>query len=246
MKAVLILFLCLQSLILANPIDQSMQVIEQTNKKLKDYQAQINNVDEEREVLLGEYKYTNAELKNSRIYNNQLRGIIQSQKDEMINIDEQFVQIEKTQKNIFPLMLQMVESLKNLVKMDMPFLLEERMARVQRLEDSLTQADIKTAEKYRIILEAFKIEYDYANSIESYQDKIDDKTYTILRLGRTALYFQSLDLTQYGYWNKELNQWVEIDDGTAKSNIRKAIKIAKKEQNVDFLELPFLAKKESK
>ncbi|RXJ57660.1 DUF3450 domain-containing protein [Candidatus Marinarcus aquaticus] len=246
MKAVLILFLCLQSLILANPIDQSMQVIEQTNKKLKEYQAQINNVDEEREVLLGEYKYTNAELKNSRIYNNQLRGIIQSQKDEMINIDEQLVQIEKTQKNIFPLMLQMVESLKNLVKMDMPFLLEERMARVQRLEDALTQADIKTAEKYRIILEAFKIEYDYANSIESYQDKIDDKTYTILRLGRTALYFQSLDLTQYGYWNKELQQWVEIDDSTAKSNIRKAIKIAKKEQNVDFLELPFLAKKESK
>lgn len=246
MKAVLILYLCLQSLIWANPIDQSMQVIEQTNKKLKEYQAQINNVDEEREVLLGEYKYTNAELKNSRIYNNQLRGIIQSQKDEMINIDEQLVQIEKTQKNIFPLMLQMVESLKNLVKMDMPFLLEERMARVQRLEDALTQADIKTAEKYRIILEAFKIEYDYANSIESYQDKIDDKTYTILRLGRTALYFQSLDLTQYGYWNKELNQWVEIDDSTAKSNIRKAIKIAKKEQNVDFLELPFLAKKESK
>lgn len=246
MKAVLILFLCLQSLIWANPIDQSMQVIEQTNKKLKEYQAQINNVDEEREVLLSEYKYTNAELKNSRIYNNQLRGIIQSQKDEMVNIDEQLVQIEKTQKNIFPLMLQMVDSLKNLVEMDMPFLQEERMARVRRLENALTQADIKTAEKYRIILEAFKIEYDYANSIESYQDKIKDKTYTILRLGRTALYFQSLDLTQYGYWNKELKQWVEIDDSTAKSNIRKAIKIAKKEQNVDFLELPFLAKKESK
>ncbi|AXH14028.1 hypothetical protein CRU99_07830 [Malaciobacter mytili] len=242
----LIFFLLLHSTLFANEIEKSMDVLEQTNSKLKNYQEKINNIDDKTQELLNEYKYTNTELKTSRIYNKQLKEIIASQKEELKSINQQLVNIENTQKNIFPLMLNMVESLKQLVKLDTPFLLEERTNRIKRVEDSLNKADIKTAEKYRIILEAFKIEYDYANNMESYQDKIDNKTYNFLRIGRTALYYQSLDLKEYGYWNKATNSWINIEDSNAKSNIRKAIKIANKQQNVDFLNLPFLTLKESK
>ncbi|AXH08792.1 hypothetical protein CP960_05505 [Malaciobacter halophilus] len=231
------------SSVIADEIDKSMNIIENTNTKLKSYQNRIDNLDEKTQELFSEYKYTNAELKNSRIYNNQLRKILDSQKKELKDIDQQLVDIEKTQKNIFPLMLKMVDSLEKLVQMDTPFLLEERTNRIQRLKQSLNKSDIKTAEKYRIILEAFKIEYDYSNNIETYQDKIDNKTYNFLRLGRTALYYQSLDLKEYGYWNKKTKSWVKIDNSDAKSNIRKGIKIAKKHQNVDFLNLPFLTSK---
>ncbi|NVJ54546.1 MAG: DUF3450 domain-containing protein [Campylobacteraceae bacterium] len=229
----------------SNEIDKSLEVIEKTNNKLKNYQNKIDNAEYQREELLSKYKYTNAELKSTRVYNEQLRKILKSQKEELVNIDQQIVDIENTQKNIFPLMLNMVDSLKKLVEMDTPFLLEERTDRINRLEKSLDKADIKTAEKYRIILEAFKIEYDYANSIETYQDKINDTTYDFLRLGRTALYYQSLDLKNYGYWNNETKSWVEIDNSNAKANIRKGIKIAKKHQNVDFLNLPFLSQKDN-
>ncbi|RXJ87511.1 hypothetical protein CRU93_04150 [Arcobacter sp. CECT 8985] len=238
--------LILSTSIFADQIDKSMNIIENTNNKLKNYQTKIDKVENDREELLSKYKYTNSELKNTRIYNNQLKKIINSQKNELKDINQQLVDIEKTQKNIFPLMLKMVASLKELVKMDTPFLLEERTNRVKKLESALNKSDIKTAEKYRIILEAFKIEYDYANSIETYQDKINNTTYNILRVGRTGLYYQSLDLTNYGYWNKNKKDWVKIDDSNAKSNIRKAIKIAKKQQNVDFLNLPFLTLKDSK
>ncbi len=242
----LIFFLLLNSTLFANEIEKSMDVLEQTNSKLKNYQEKINGVDDKTQELLNEYKYKNAELKISKIYNKQLNEIIVSQKEELANINQQLVDIENTQKNIFPLMLNMVESLKQLVELDTPFLLEERTNRVKRVEESLNKADIKTAEKYRIILEAFKIEYDYANNMESYQDKIANKTYNFLRIGRTALYYQSLDLKEYAYWNKATKSWVNIEDGNAKSNIRKAIKIANKQQNVDFLNLPFLTLKESK
>ncbi|RXJ94398.1 hypothetical protein CRV00_07450 [Malaciobacter molluscorum] len=238
------LILC--SSIFADQIDKSMNIIENTNNKLKNYQNKINNVENDREELLSKYKYTSTELKNTKIYNNQLEKIINSQEKELKDINQQLIDIEKTQKNIFPLMIKMVESLKQLVKMDTPFLIEERTNRVEKLEAALSKSDIKTAEKYRIILEAFKIEYDYANSIETYQDKIKNKTVNLLRVGRTALYYQSLDLKDYGYWDKSKKTWIEIDDSSAKSNIRKAIKIAKKQQNVDFLNLPFLTLKDSK
>lgn len=243
-KTILFSFVLSTSLF-SNQIDKSLEVIEKTNSKLKNYQNKIDNAEYQRQELLSNYKYTNAELKSTRVYNEQLRKILKSQKEELTNINQQIVDIENTQKNIFPLMLDMVDSLKKLVQMDTPFLLEERTNRIKKLQESLDKADIKTAEKYRIILEAFKIEYDYANSIETYQDKIDGTTYDFLRLGRTALYYQSLDLKTYGYWNNESRSWVEIEDSSAKANIRKGIKIAKKHQNVDFLNLPFLSSKDN-
>jgi len=227
-------------------IDKSANVIEKTNNQLKSYQQKINKNEDLRENLLNEYKYTNNSIKSTETYNEQLEKIIASQQEELLSLDQQLIDIEQTQKNIFPLMIDMIKSLKKLVNQDSPFLLTERLNRVTRLENTLNKADIQTHEKYRIILEAFKIEYDYAKTIESYQDKINDKTYNFLRLGRTALYKQSLDLKEYAYFNKETKSWDVIDDSISKSNIRKAIKIAKKQQNIDFLNLPFLAKKDIK
>lgn len=236
----------LQLFLFANQIDKSVNVIEETNNQLKSYQKKIDKNENIRENLLNEYKYTNSSIKSTKTYNEQLEKIIKSQETEIASLDQQIIDIEQTQKNIFPLMINMIKSLETLVNQDTPFLMDERLTRVKRLENTLNKADIQTHEKYRIILEAFKIEYDYAKTIEAYQDKINDKTYNFLRLGRVALYFQSLDLKEYGYYNKETKSWDIIEDSVSKSNIRKAIKIAKKQQNVDFLNLPFLAKKESK
>ena len=246
MYKTLFVLVSLQLVLFANQIDKSVSVIEKTNNQLKSYQRKIDKNEDIREGLLNEYKYTNSSIKSTKTYNEQLRKIISSQEAEIVSLDQQIIDIEQTQKNIFPLMINMIKSLETLVNQDTPFLLTERLDRVKRLESTLNKADIQTHEKYRIILEAFKIEYDYAKTIEAYQDKINDKTYNFLRLGRVALYYQSLDLKEYGYYNKQTQSWDIIQDSVSKSNIRKAIKIAKKQQNVDFLNLPFLAQKESK
>lgn len=242
-KAILLLS-SLSMLLHANTIDKSIGILEDTNSKLKSYQKSIDKNESIKEELLNEYKYTTSAIKSTTIYNNQLSKIINSQEEEIKSLNQQIIDIEQTQKNIFPLMIDMIKSLKILVQEDTPFLLEERTNRVKRLESILDKADIQTHEKYRLILEAFKVEYDYAKTIESYQEKLNDKTYNFLRLGRVALYYQSLDLKEYGYYNKQTKSWEKIKDTKSKSNIRKAIKIAKKQQNVDFLNLPFLASKD--
>lgn len=230
----------------ANSIDSSIQTVERTIEKLKTYQKKIDKNENQREVILNEYKYTNKSIRNNKKYNTQLNNIIASQEKEIKSLNQQIIDIEETQKNIFPLMLNMIDSLEVLVQQDTPFLLIERTQRVERLKKMLDKADIQTHEKYRIILEAFKIEYDYARNIETYQEKIENKTYNFLRIGRVALYYQSLDQKKYGYFNKQNKTWKTITDSTSKSNIRKAIKIAKKQKNVEFLNLPFLAKKENR
>jgi hypothetical protein len=232
-------------MLVGDEIDKSMNVIENTNTTLNNYQNKINNEDDRTNTLLNEYKYTNKELKNTIKYNEQLSNLIKSQNKEIAGIDKQLVEIEQTHKNIYPLMSDMIQSLKKLIQSDTPFLLKERTQRVEKLAENLNRADIKTAEKFRIILEAFKIEYDYANSIESYQSEINNKTYNMLRVGRAGLYFQSLDFKKYGYWDNTNKEWLNIEDKTAQSNIRTSIKIAKKQQTVELLELPFLTSKEN-
>lgn len=229
---------------LSNTLEPTIKVIEKTNSKLNTLQKKINKSEDKRLDLFNEYKYVNQSLKNTKNYNAQLQKILDSQNKELNSIDEQITDISQTQKQIFPLMKDMIISLKMLLKEDTPFLLTERTNRVTRIEKALEAGDIKTHEKYRIILEAFKIEYDYAKTIEAYQENINDITYNILRLGRVALYTQTLDLKEYSYFNKVSKLWVPITDSSAKSNIRKAIKIAKKQQNVDLLSLPFLALKD--
>lgn len=231
--------LLLSNAAFSDTIDQSINVIEKTNQKLGKFQKQINYLDEKKDKLFQEYKYVNQEIKSTKNYNTQLQNVITSQNKELKNLEEQLVDIENTQKNIYPLMEKMVKSLKKLVQLDTPFLLDERKNRIDRIERSLNRADIKTAEKFRIILEAFKIEYDYAKNIETYQDISDDKTYNFLRLGRVALYKQSLDLKDYYVWNNDIRAWDIIEDSNTKANIRKGIKIAKKQENVSLLELPF-------
>jgi len=245
-KAVKVLLITsiVQTVLFSNQIDKSVNIIEKNNDTLNNYQKVIDKNELVREKLLNEYKYFYSSLQSTQRYNKQLEKIINSQNEELVSYNQQIIDIEQTQKNIFPLMEDMIISLKTLVKQDTPFLLTERLSRVSKLENSLNKADIQTHEKYRIILEAFKIEYDYAKTIETYQDKIDGKTVNILRVGRVGLYSQSLDLNEYGYFNKQTKMWETIEDGSSKSNIRKAIKIANKQHNVELLSLPFLAKKE--
>ncbi len=242
-KNLFLVLLVLNSLSFADPIDNSINIIKNTNDKLENYQKQIDVQDEKKEKLFNEYKYVNENIKSTKKYNQQLQKIINSQNDEIKELDQQIYDIEQTQKNIYPLMEKMILSLKKLIQLDIPFLVEERENRVKNLEELISRADVKTAEKFRIILEAFKIEYDYAKNIETYQETTNNKTYNILRLGRVALYKQSLDLKEYLVWDNNLKTWNKVEESNVKSNIRKGIKIAKKQENVALLEFPFLVTK---
>lgn len=236
--------ICLSTFLSANEIQKSMDVVTKTNDKLATFQKKIDKEEEKRQILLNEYKYVNASLNSTKKYNQQLSHIILSQKNELKSYEQQLLDIEQTQKNIIPLMMKMIKSLKVLVQSDIPFLIEERNERITRLENMMLKADIETHEKYRIILEAFKVEYDYSKNIEAYQDEYKNRTYNFLRIGRVALYSQSLDLKEYAYYNPHTKQWQKIEDRRSKSNIRKGLKIAKKQQNVELLNLPFSSKKD--
>jgi hypothetical protein len=207
-------------------------------------QKRIAALDEEATSMLAEYRQAHAEMTGLKAYNDQLATQVKSQQEELNTMTRQLAEIETTSREALPMMQKMVTTLGQFVKLDVPFLPEERAGRIASLEDMMSRADVSVSEKYRRIVEAYQIEIEYGRTIEAYQGKVGDKTVDFLRAGRVALLYQSLDGKETGYWDADAKKWVQ-DDGYEDA-IKAGLKVAKKQAAPDFIVVPVHAPKQVK
>ncbi|HEX7025945.1 MAG TPA: DUF3450 domain-containing protein, partial [Gammaproteobacteria bacterium] len=208
-------------------------LIDVSRSKLKVAQAsqeRIDQLNDERRALYNEYKAVIKEIEGLKIYNQQLNKQILNQRTEMERIKTTIENVAVTQRQIVPLMLRMIEGLKQFVALDMPFLKDERESRVARLEQLMDDSNISIAEKFRAVIQAYQIENEYGNTIEAYSgirniEGVDLKV-NILRVGRISMAYQTPDGKYTGYWDKNANGWVETTSSADRSNISQGIRIA--------------------
>jgi len=228
----------------ADVITESIAIDGKTNQVAAQSQKKIDKVSERTKVLLDEYRTVSHQIESLLVYNQHLRDLIESQRLEMDSIKQQLKEIEVTQREIVPLMLAMLDNLQKFVALDLPFLTEERNQRVAELKKIMIRADVTNAEKYRRILEAYQIENEYGNTIEAYRTHINlngkDSAVECLRLGRVSLYYQRLDGSETGYWDKESSRWEQLDS-RYNSVILEGLRIARKEAAPNLLTLPIPA-----
>lgn len=234
----------------AASVDTMVQKVEDANTKSASVQKKIDAYAQQSESLYDEYVQVKKELEAQQLYNKQLELITNTQKEKIPVLKQQLLDIEVTQKKIIPLMFEMVETLDTLVKVDTPFLYKERTARVANLRSYLGNPDMTLSERFRMIFESYKIEYSYARTLEVYRSELDphdpqSKTVDFLRVGRVALYYQSLDRQESAIYDLENKKWVPLDKDY-NSAILKAIKMARKKVAPDFLSLPIFVAKGSK
>lgn len=234
-----LLLLCFSVVVYANSYNLSQDIKNDSQKNSLSTQVKINSLDDKTKKMYEEYKkYLSLSQTQSR-YNKQLRELIVSQDNEMAILLSDIQKIEHTHKNIIPLMQKMISNLDAFIKLDTPFLLKEREARVKKLKENMKRADVSVSDKYRQILEAYMIENDYAKNIESYKDKVDEKVVELLRIGRVALYYQTLDFKNSGMWDKKKKKFISLDSSYNKK-ILQAIKISKRQITPDLLILPMI------
>ena len=207
-------------------------------------QAQIDKLDDQTRDLAQEYRSTLEQTDSLGIYNGQLEKLINNQKEELSSIDDQMRDVEETQRNIVPLMLRMIDVLEKFMALDMPFLMQERSARLQTVKEIMDRPDVTLPEKFRRIMEAYQIELEYGRTIETMSDTIDlygaYSTVNLLRIGRIALLYQTLDGKYCGYWDKQDKTWKKLN-GDYNKSIRRGILIARKQSIPDFFRIPLAA-----
>jgi hypothetical protein len=202
--------------------------------------SSANTVDK----LLEQYQVVLRQLNNAEINNQHVKDQLNSQLNEKQSLEKQLLDIDVTKQGLVPLTLRMVDYLDKFIQMDLPFLAEERQQRIRLLKHMLVKADVSDAEKFRRIMEAFQVENEYGKTIEAYKANIVLKDAPIavdfLRLGRIALYYQRLDGSEAGYWDKQQKRWAIL--GSEYSNaIRNGLRIARKETAPDMLVVPVSA-----
>ena len=222
-------------------VGDSIDIQSGTIKNLQQAQAKIDKLDTESKRLTNEYKDTIVEYEILNKYDNQLERITISQAEEIANISKQIEDLDETNKYVLPLLERMIVTLRDLIDIEVPFLMDERIARLEELEDILFKANFSTAEKFRKIYEAYQIENEYGRTIEAYSGSISvdgvNLAAQFFRLGRLNLYYMTPDGDETGYWDKNQNKWIHLG-GKYSDEIDSALKIAYKQAPPDFINLP--------
>jgi hypothetical protein len=207
-------------------------------------QQTVEKLDEETQLLLDQYRSALSTLENLKDYNAQMERQVGDQKQEIARREAELGQIEQTRRHIVPFMLRMLTGYEQLVGLDIPFLPEERQRRVEQLKEMMKRSDIPLAEKYRRLLEAYRVEAEYGHTIEAYQGKLENggavRTVRFLRLGRVGLYYLTLDGSESACWHPREKRWIVLGDGFCEP-IKQTILIAEKQLPPDLVKLPLPA-----
>jgi len=209
------------------------------NKAASTSQQRVTRLAQQTADLLAEYRAVVRETESLKIYNDNLEKVVMDQRAEVISINEQLEGLEATNRGVVPLMLEMIDTLGLIVENDMPFRLEERRARVERLRDMMDQADVTASEKYRRVMEAYQGELEYGRTTEAYSASLPTTGQTVdfLRVGRTLLIYQTSDQLTTGWFNPGTRAYEDLPD-IYRSEVKEGLAIAKNEKAPNLVMLP--------
>ncbi|MEP1214796.1 MAG: DUF3450 domain-containing protein [Marinobacter sp.] len=233
--------LLLHFTVLAADLAEVTDTNDAANEAAKASQQRIDSMAEQTGKLLSEYRVVIKEIDGLRVYNRQLEKQIANQLKEMESIRDSIDRVTVIERQIVPLMLRMVDGLRKFVELDVPFLEQERLDRLDNLDSLMDRADVSVAEKFRKVLEGYQIETEYGRTIEAYSGTLtldgNPREVDFLRIGRVALMYQTEDAQRSGLWDQGKRQWMPLPD-QYRSPIKEGLRIARKEVAPDLLKLP--------
>lgn len=207
-------------------------------------QKRIDDISEKTDKIISQYHQQRKVVEGLKIYNDRLRRTLTAQQVAMGKLEKSIEDASLIERQIVPLMLRMINGLEKFIVADLPFKLDERSARIERIKGYLTNANISAAERFRQVLDAYSTENSYGTTIAVYTDTVsinsEDVSVNMLQVGRTGLYYQTLDATRSGYWDVTGRVWVELDS-SHNEGILKAIRITQGKESKDLMELPLAA-----
>jgi hypothetical protein len=232
------------------PVSKVLDVGVKRTVEAKRSQLKVDRLAAETGDLLQDYKIVMKQVDGLRVYNARLEKQIANQLRRIASLGRSVDDATVIQRQITPLLIRMIDGLEQFVALDVPFHIGERTDRVEFLRANIDRSDITIAEKFRQVLEAYKIENEYGRKIDSYKGVASvggsEREVNFLRIGRIGLMYQSMDGEQSGAWNQDKRQWVELDSGDYRGAVQKGLRIARKQASIDIMKLPIPAPEAAK
>ncbi|MFV0478377.1 MAG: DUF3450 domain-containing protein [Parahaliea sp.] len=227
----------------AQTIQDSLNVVSSTNREAGHSQLKIDKLSRETRLLLEEYRNLQDSNEYQQAYTRELEHTNTTQLARIELLQQQIAQARITRQRILPLMRSMADALETFVVLDLPFHQEQRVSAILQLKQRLDNPELSVVARFRLLLEAYQLEQNYSASIEAWRDSLQLQGETVsveyLRLGRAALYYQTLDGEHSGYWQQKNQSWLTLDKSHNR-RLAQALRIARNQTAPQLLELPLL------
>lgn len=194
------------------------------------------------EDAVNEYRSVLQQISNLKTFGEQQNLYVKTQKEQIDNLRGQLRSVGQVKQGIMPMMLKMIGAIEDSIRSDLPFNLDERLARVNDVQSVLVNPGASPAEQYRQVLGVFEDEVEYGQEIDSYEGAhptSPGNTVDFIRFGRVALVYMSKDESELALYNMSTRDWDQIG-GSQALQMRQAIRIAKGEAAPGIVTAPVI------
>ncbi len=196
---------------------------------------------EEKASLVAEYRRRTAELRRRRRERDRLREGVAVLEKRLAALDRQEREARRLRSALADTLDALLADLERAVDADLPFLPDERRARLADLAALLADPAAPAAERLRRLLEALQVEAAYGASPEVSLQRISldgrERQVQVLRLGRVALLWLTPDGSRCGRYDPAAGGWTELPDRWRRP-IAEAVEMAARRRPLDLVTLP--------
>lgn len=192
-------------------------VINEEQSRIKRGQSAQDEVDKIAEATrkrFDEYQQVLKEIENQKAYNGVLQTNIDGQEAQITDLKSSIDRVTIVEREIPPLMTQMIDGLERFIRLDVPFLLDKRLQRVTMLRDLQQRADVTAAEQFRQVMAAWQDEDSYGRFPDTYSGDLDidgsPHSVDYLMVGRIGFYYVTPDNSLAGAWDQRARKWVPV------------------------------------
>lgn len=204
-------------------------------------QQQIDQADARTQSALAELRQLEGETRTLRHQNEKRTRQLSHEAKRQQRLTDALATLEQTRDALPRIEQDMVRQLEGFIRQDMPFLEQERLARVKAGDDTL-----ESTAHIRQLLKAWRLELAYGREVDSWrgrltQDNGDERDVDYLRLGRIGWYYLTPDGREGGVWQTDSREWQPLDEAQRRE-VRHGLLVAKDQRAPGLLTVPLSIK----
>ncbi|KPQ22196.1 MULTISPECIES: DUF3450 domain-containing protein [unclassified Halomonas] len=202
-------------------------------------QQQIDDSDDETRAALEELRERERETRQLESQNASLTGQLAEEAERQVRLASALDTLADTRAALPDIEQNMQTQLTQWIERDLPFLKEQRLARVETLKND---EGAEPAERIEGMLDIWRTELDYGREMDTWRGRLqldDDQQLEVdfLRIGRIGFYYLTPDGRQGGVWNAQDDEWQPLSSRQVQQ-VRNGLRMAEDQRAPDLLTLP--------
>ena len=201
-------------------------------------QQQIDSADDATRAAIEMLRRLERETRQMETSSAVLSGRVASEAERLQRLGQALDTLSDTRAALPAVEQDMTEQLTRWIESDLPFLKDERLARVQPPEPPTAESAARIAS----LLEAWRAELAYGREVDSWRGRLqlaegNPREVDYLRIGRIGFYYLTPDDREGGVWDRTNGEWLALEEN-ARREVRHGLRIADDQRTPALLRLP--------